>query len=236
MLQSLVSLIGQVAVGVYFLIGAACALVLWRWLRSHRALRSSSYQLERELARHRRANSFTILVLLLELALVLVGIELVVLPEMQKGRATQLEVVDGIFVTPVPAPTLANLPFEGSIAEVDLTPASIQNQIFATPVPTPTAVGTILPGAPPGSGCDSPEAMLQIPANGQLISGPLMVYGSAYSEDFSQYALELKGAGHFRQLHRAIAKTHSRYRRGRIGPIRARPVRDGQFSLSPRRL
>ena len=195
MLASLVYLLGQVAVGIYLLIAAACALTIWRWWRWQRALRSSRYDLERDLARYRRANALTTLILLLELALVVVGIQLVVSPELREGSAIEQEIVDGLFVTPVPAPPLENLPFEGSIAEVDLTPFSVQNQILVTPVPTPTPVGTILPGAPPPGGCNSPQAMLQIPANGQRISGTLAVFGTAYTEDFNQYILELKGPG-----------------------------------------
>ena len=91
MLASLVYLLGQVAIGIYLLIAAACALMLWRWWRSQRALRSSRYDLERDLARYRRANALTILILLLELALVVVGIQLVVLPKLRMKDAQPSE-------------------------------------------------------------------------------------------------------------------------------------------------
>ena len=195
MLTSLVYLVGQVAIGFYLLIAAVGALALWRWLHWQRVLRSSRYDLERDIARNRRANSFTIWVLLLQIAAIIAGIQFVVLPEVRANRVLTQTIEDGLFVTPVPAPPLNNLPFEASIAEVDLTPFSSQNQIFVTPIPTLTPVGTILPGAPPPSGCDSPEAMLQIPANGQRISGTMAVVGTAYTEDFNQYLFELKGPG-----------------------------------------
>lgn len=195
MFSSLVYLLGRVAIGIYMLIAAASIIILWRWWHWQRVLRSSRYDLERDLARYRRANSLTVLILLLELALVIAGIQIIVLPDIREGRALQQNIVDGLFVTPVPAPPLNDLPFESSIAEVDLTPISVQNQIFVTPIPTPTPVGTILPGAPPPSGCTSPQAMLQIPANGQRISGTIVVFGTANSDDFNQYLFELKGPG-----------------------------------------
>lgn len=195
MISSLVFLLGQVAIGIYLLIAAVGVIVLWRIWHWHRLFTSSRYDLEKDLARFRRTNSITLLVLLIQIAMITWGIQNVVLPELSSGRVVQQERLDGFFVTPVPAPPSNELPFEASISEVDLTPFSVQNQIIVTPVPTPTPVGTILPGAPPPSGCTSPEAMLQIPANGQRISGTIAVVGTAYAENFNQYVLELKGPG-----------------------------------------
>ena len=195
MVSSLVLLLGQVAIGIYLLIAAISLFTLWRWSHWHRIYRSSRYDLEKDLARYRRANSLTLLVILFQLALILYGIQSIVIPDIRTNRSVQQTFVDGLFVTPIPAPPTNELPFETSISEVDLTPFSVQNQIFVTPVPTPTPVGTILPGAPPASGCTSPDAMLQIPANGQRITGTLTVYGTAFAENFNQYVFELKGPG-----------------------------------------
>ena len=195
MVSSLVLLLGQVAVGIYLLIAAVGFITLWRWWHWHRIYRSSRYDLEKDLARYRRANSLTLLVLLVQLALIIIGVQSIVIPEIRTSRTVQQTIVDGLFVTPIPAPPLNELPFEGSISEVDLTPVSVQDQIFVTPIPTPTPVGTILPGAPPSNGCTSPEAILQIPANGQRITGTITVFGTAFAENFNQYVFELKGPG-----------------------------------------
>ncbi len=197
MLTTLVILVGRVAIGLYLLIGAAIAILLWRWWQAQRSLNTSGYELEREMARHRRVNALTSLLLLVELGLIVVGVQQVILPDLEASRAAELIVRDGNFVTPVPPPPLDNLPFEGAIAEVDLTPISVQSQIIVTPVPTPTPVGTILPGAPPAKGCDTPEAQLIIPANGQRINGALLVMGTATTENFTEYRFELMGPGTF---------------------------------------
>lgn len=221
MISSLVFTLGQVAIGIYLLIAAVGVIVLWRIWHWHRIYSSSRYDLEKELARFRRANSVTILVFLIQFAMITWGIQNVVLPELRSNRAVQQESLDGFFVTPVPAPPLNELPFESSISEVDLTPFSVQNQIIVTPVPTPTPVGTILPGAPPPSGCTSPEAMLQIPANGQRISGTIAVMGTAFAEDFNQYVLELKGpgtSGNFVVLSRYINEVRNASQLGQFVP------------------
>jgi hypothetical protein len=76
----LVFLVEQIANGLYILIGVA-VLLAWRsWTRARRECRSTHFELERQLAGYQRATSATILALLLELFLIVFGIQRVVAP------------------------------------------------------------------------------------------------------------------------------------------------------------
>jgi hypothetical protein len=54
-------------------------------------------------------------------------------------------------------------------------------------------VGTIVPNAPPALGCDTPDALLQVPANGMRVFEPITVIGTANSPDFAFYRFEVRG-------------------------------------------
>ena len=71
------------------------------------------------------------------------------------------------------------------------------NQILITPLPTPTLVGTIIANAPEPFGCSSTEASLEIPANGMRVFEPIVVRGTAFTENFAYAKIELKGPGTF---------------------------------------
>ena len=65
--------------------------------------------------------------------------------------------------------------------------------ILLTPTLTPTPVGTIIPNAPAIEGCDSDEALLQVPANGMRVFQPIVVIGQAFTDDFSSAKIEISG-------------------------------------------
>ena len=65
--------------------------------------------LERDLARYRRMNAVTLIVLLIELAIIVLGIQQVIVPELLDDRRieellAETRAEDGVFETPVPAP------------------------------------------------------------------------------------------------------------------------------------
>ena len=190
---AIIALIDQLAIGIYFLLAAGILLSLRRALLHGEDLRSSYFELERDLARFRRQNALTVAVLLLEVAIIVAGVQLAVVPELLRDQqidalAATVRRDDG-FATPVPAQPAANL----GIEPVPL-PRSNQAaaQIRATPLPTPTPVGTIIP-ADPSLGCDSPQAQLQIPANGMRVFQPISVVGTLYTDQFSYATLEISG-------------------------------------------
>ena len=193
-MTTLVFFIEQIAVGLYILIGLGLLLAWRRLMEARRAYRATHFELERDLARYRRANAVTALVLLAELGLLVLGVQQIVAPAIRASaniEQTIAEVVqDGVFNTPTP--------FRAADAQIDpsgvnLTPDDPAARVLATPTLTPTPVGTIVPNAPPAIGCDTPGAMLQIPANGMVVFETIRVVGVADMPDFAFYRFELKG-------------------------------------------
>jgi hypothetical protein len=195
-MTSLVFFIEQNARGLYFLIGAGVLFFVWRWSKERREYRASQFELERDLARERQANALTTLVILMEVALIVLGVQRVVAPTIRETTDTSTLIAgaptDGIFVTPTP--------FLSNSAQIDASGVQIGEQdpaqkVLATPTLTPTPVGTIVPNAPPGAGCDTPNATLQVPANGMRVFEPIVVRGTANVDNFAFYRIELNGPG-----------------------------------------
>ena len=197
-MTALIALIDQVAIGIYFLIAAGILFALRRYIVHGAELRSSYFELERDLSRYRRTNAVTAMIFLAELALIVVGIQMVVVPEFLQDRQIQALLADagaddGVFRTPVPGPPASDL----GIDPVALPrSAGAVNQIQATPAPTATPVGTIIPSDPP-IGCDKPEAQLLIPGNGMRVFQPIPVIGAVYADQFSYASIEINGPSTF---------------------------------------
>jgi hypothetical protein len=193
-MTTLVFLIEQVATGLYIILGVAFVLVLRSWSKSNSAYRTTYFELEKEIARYRRGNAFTAMVLLVELALIIVGVQQVVAPTLRTTISNELVpqfsvVNDGDFRTP-PPPTFSPSVIDPSNVQLgEIDPAQ---QIQPTPTLTPTPVGTIVANAPPAQ-CGSPDVQLQIPANGMIVFEPIAVVGMANTENFAFYRFELKG-------------------------------------------
>jgi hypothetical protein len=193
-MTALVFFIEQTAVGLYILVGLGILLTFRRWTRIRYDLRSTHFELEREIYRYRIANTFTLLILLIEAGLVVFGVQQVVAPTIRNTGNTSVAldqvVEDGIVLSPTPAPVeFGSSPIDASgvqIGEEEIL------QVIATPTLTPTPVGTIMPNPPPVSGCDTPNATLQVPANGMLVFEPITVIGTAFTDNFSSYKFELK--------------------------------------------
>ncbi len=193
-MTGIIALIDQIAVGIYFLLAAGILFSLRRYLIHAEDHRSSYFELERDLSRYRQINAISAIIFLVELAIIIAGIQLVVVPELLLDRRIQglvagAEQEDGVFVTPVPAPPAVDLGIEPVALPRS---ADAVNQIQATPVPTPTAVGTIIPADPP-VGCDSPEAQLLIPGNGMRVFQPIPVVGTVFADQFSYASLQISG-------------------------------------------
>lgn len=197
----IVGLIDQAAVGLYVLVAVAFVWYLLKWLQARESARATTFELERDFSSYRRANAATILVLLIELGLVVAGVQRVVAPQMREDRLVRNQVqqvalninADGEFNTPTPAPAQGGAipdPVDPSV----LGGAQVAD-IAATPTNTPTPVGTIEPNMPDVRGCNTPEAFLQIPANGMRVFQQTPVVGTAFLEDgtFSLYKLEIRG-------------------------------------------
>jgi len=198
-MTTIIAFIDQIALGIYFLIGAGILYALYRFVRWRGEYRSTYFELERDLSRYRQTNAITAVIILLEIAVIVAGIQTVIVPELQSDQEIEqlvaaAEINDGVFETPIP-PTPS-----GGIDSID--PVELPNsndftgQIQATPTLTPTPVGTIIP-ADPIEGCDNPEAQLFIPANGMRVFQPIPVIGTAYTDQFAYAKIEINGPSTF---------------------------------------
>ncbi len=195
----LVFFIEQISIGLLIL----CALGIFLGLRSlhmaHRQYQGAQFELEKELAAFRTANALTAVIVLVELALAVFATTRIVAPTLREQPPKTLTVVqllqDEPFVTAIPGNVLAGTPPPNFAQGVEIP--GIQDELnlapFATPTLTPTPVGTIIPDAPAPTGCDTPNAQLQIPANGMVVFQATTVVGSANVPDFAFYRFELNG-------------------------------------------
>ena len=186
--------IEQIAIGLYILIGAAMFWMFQRWRNAGYNLRSTHFELEREMYRFQRANSITWFILLLQAGLVVFGVQNVVAPTIRANSVdgSQVVAIEPPFQTPVaPDVNFNQSPIDSSGVVIGEDPNA--NRIQLTDVPTPTPVGTLLPNPPAAQGCDTPQAQLQIPGNGMLVFNPTRVVGVAFTDNFSAYRFELNG-------------------------------------------
>jgi hypothetical protein len=194
-MPSIVFLIEQTAIALYILIGVGILICAYQLLRAQGDYRATFYELERDIARYRRANALTVLILLAEVALVVVGVQRVVAPEMRvilrQSNQPQVSIIeDGTFITPTPS-VLESVPIDAS--GVQLEEEDPAERVLATPTMTPTPVGTIIPNMAAPEGCDTPNAFLQVPTTGLQVFEPLNVIGTAYTDNFAFYRFEIKG-------------------------------------------
>jgi hypothetical protein len=198
-MAALVFFVEQIATGLYILSGLGLLLLLRSYFRARASYRATHFELEREIARDRANGALTGVILLAELTLVVVGMQFVVAPHLRETLDVPRLVVgirdDGIFLTPTPAPLTGGLQID--ISGVQLGEVDPVDQILPTPTMTPTPVGTIVPNSPAPIGCDTPNASLQIPANGMIVFEPITLRGIATIEDFAFYRFELNGPSTF---------------------------------------
>lgn len=191
--MALVFLLEQTAVGFYLAIFGLILWTGWSLLAARRDYRMTQFELERDLARYRRSNALTVMVLLIEAGLFVAGIQTVVAPTMRETlNLSQNEVVaiDRPFNTPTPG-ALATIAINDS--GIELNPTDPASGIRVTPIPTATPVGTILPNPAESVGCETPQAQLQIPANGMRVYQITEVRGTAFTENFTSYKIEIRG-------------------------------------------
>ncbi|MEQ8674438.1 MAG: hypothetical protein RLP44_31740 [Aggregatilineales bacterium] len=195
-MSAFVFFIEQTAIAWYLFIGAAVVFYLYRWASATSDLRASAFRLERDLAKDRRGGAVMAIFLLIELGLAVNGVRSVVAPsvreDLQMNELMTVQVVDGTFSTPTPPAVLEALDIDSS--GIDLGPQD-EAVIFITPTLTPTPVGTILPDVDDPSGCETENAMLEIPVNGMRVFQPIEVRGTAFVDNFSQYKLEIGRPG-----------------------------------------
>ncbi len=194
---TILGFIDRVAPGLYLLVVAICLWNIWRLRTARTELRATYYELERDLARLKQVNSLTIIVVVAQIGLLVLGIQRSMLPYMMQEErlrnvsAEQSAQVDGVFVTSTPAPLVASgLDIQAVEIGGDENPG-----LQLTPTFTPVPVGTIIPNAPPIQGCSDPRATLKVPANGMRVFQPTTVIGTAYADNFTSAKIEISGPG-----------------------------------------
>lgn len=199
---TVISFLDRLAPGLYLLLVAVFIWNLWKARRMNRQYRSMYFELEREVMRLRRVNALTVLVLAAIGGLILLGIQLSVLPFLRQVQDIKIiqqevaQVVDGDFATSVP------LNPEDATFNIQPAPPLGGDDtplIIATPVYTPTPVGTVIPNAPDTQGCTDPRATLTLPVNGMRVFQPTTIEGTAYTDDFAEWKLEINGPSTFGQ-------------------------------------
>jgi hypothetical protein len=194
---TIVNLIDQLAVGLYIFLAIGALLNLRGLLRARGEWRATQYELERELARYRQVGALSMLIMLVQGALIVFGVQRVAAPYLNgialaESGAQVVQLEDGTLVT-LTAPPPGD-PFRPDTSGVVIGDLGLGEAPLATPVPTATLVGTLQPNPPAAVGCDQPtNAVLQIPANGMVVFDPITIRGVANVENFAYYRLELGG-------------------------------------------
>lgn len=232
-MTSLVFFVEQIATGLYILLGAGAFLALRSYARAQGELRATHFELERDIARFGRNNALTVLLLLVEAALVVFGVQQVVAPYLRETLDVSMTIVqvqsDGDFRTPTPQSITGGLVIDAS--GVQLGEQDPSELIIATPTLTPTPVGTIVPNSPAPVGCDTPGATLQVPANGMIVFEPLVVRGTANADNFAYYKFELNGPSTFGNFAPLAQYTSPVANLGELGQFVPAPYEPGQYQF-----
>lgn len=195
--------IDQIAIGLYIILAVIAVWYMQKWSAARFLMRSTSFELERSYAREQAGKFAASLILVLETGLFVFGVQAVVLPQMREDDAARAA-AQGLIEQAVadqsmpPTPTFAvpddNPQIVDPVDPSELGGVPVQD-VVATPTNTPTLVGTIEPNVPDPIGCDTPNAFLQIPANGMRVFQQTPVIGTAFVDDFSSYKIEIRGPG-----------------------------------------
>lgn len=199
-MSRIVYFVENIAPGLYLLCALGVLLSARLLMLSRGELRIAEFELEREIARRRQAAAITRTLGLIEVILAVYAIANVVAPTLRNdvlpgNPAANAGPTSGPFYTSTPGGSGGNIAIEAMMASV--TAARLNNDagpaILVTPTISPTPVGTIIPDVPKPLGCDTPDATLEVPANGQVIFDSLTVIGTAKTSNFSLYKFELNG-------------------------------------------
>src|SRR5579859_3289482 len=254
MTTKIVLLVKEASFGLYLICLLGLLLSSRLYLASRRQLRVAEFELERELARRKEASAVTRTFGLIEVLLAIFAISNVVAPSLVAEPLNPS--TSPLVVQPTDAPFYTSTPGgNGSLLGANGTPGgaasgldSIQNmmltvtaqslqdpnsqlKILITPTNVPTLVGTINPDAPKAIGCESPEAQLQIPANGQVIFDSVSVIGTAYTANFAQYKFELSGPSTGNSFAPVGGKSSPAPQRGVLGQLSLNSFQPGSYQF-----
>jgi hypothetical protein len=187
----LVKIISDYAVWIYAACAVAAIFLLRTALLARRERRQAAFTLERETAVNRTQSTlrWTLLVLAIMGLTYAVSTYLVKAVEPIIAQADPTPTPVFLIDTPTPTaapvtPTVAETPTETPTPRPRATPRPTPTE----PPPPPTRPVVVAPSCPDG------RAVILEPGAGQLLSGPVQLIGTAQTENFSYYKLEVKPA------------------------------------------
>jgi hypothetical protein len=173
---------------LYILLGLGALVYFVRWRRARHEYLDANFELVRDLAAEKQRRMFIRWFSMFLLAISVLLIQQVVVPIalLQQEAVVTGSTIEPTFITPT-------LRSAGDVDIGDLVGGGGEPQF--TPTVTLTPIGTLVDGVLPAEGCDSPRANLQIPVNGLRVFETIQVIGTADTENFASYKLELRGPG-----------------------------------------
>lgn len=187
MIESILTLIEEISLGLYTFV---VLLLLWnlrRFVTAHGEIRVAQFALERELAQRQGGLALTQMIVSFEIFVLIWALVNITLPTWVGGlpdQSSQLGQVE--FATSTPAQSIEFRPFTTAIpGQSGIT------EIIATAPPPSTPKGTIFP-AEDRVGCTIEQAWIDYPDNGMAVFGPIVVEGTANISDFAFYRFEIK--------------------------------------------
>lgn len=209
-MSSVFFLLEWLATPLYIVLAVAIVWFGYRGLRAQADLRSTYFQLERDMAKRRSWNALTMIVLAIEIIVLLVGVQVRAVPFLEAERS--LDEAREVAIVPTDIPFETDTPSAALQGGLDIEPGTPLGQdtgigFVPTPTLTPTPVGTILPNPPSREGCLDDDTLmalnsstisggvahLEVPANGMRVFQPIIVRGLAYADDFTGAKIEIRG-------------------------------------------
>lgn len=199
-MAGLVYLIERLSIGLYVFCGLIFFISMLRFFTARGDLSASSFELERELAYRKGSGALTGMIIAIEIALAIFAVVWVVAPTIREDALTAASAgsaqgsdPDQPFQTATPGGSGEQV--ENIMLTVTAQVASGETgpRLILTEANPATPVGTIIAGYPTPTDCNTENASLAIPANGQVVFDVLTVEGTAAISGFAFYKFELSG-------------------------------------------
>ena len=194
----LVKIISDYSAWIYAACAVAALFLLRTAFMARKERRQAAFTLERETAINRTHSTLRWAILVLALMGLTYGVSTYLSKAVEPIIAEADPTPTPVFLIDTPTPTAA--PVTPTVAETASETPTPRPR--ATPRPTPTEPPTPTPAKPVvvAPSCADGRAIILEPGMGQRISGPAVLIGTAATDGFSYYKIEVKpavGAGDF---------------------------------------
>jgi len=187
-MEQVLRLIADYQWWIYGVFGLLLLFYLWRAMLARREGARSIFKLEQEQARLRYGRSAVMAALVLLIMIVIFGLSNLLLPELTQPVETQVPTLT-VTSGPLPAPTLTATAQPPTIPPT-ATPTIARPTRVQSPTPTSDVVGTATPVVRPPS-CPNPNVRITSPGVNQIVSGNVVIRGTASVDNFQYYKVEV---------------------------------------------